>query len=260
MDYFGKDQQKDAKREVDIMSNTVMIKGNKSGIILVLDKEPEFASLKKDIGEKIKETAKFFGNASMAISFEGRELSTQEQREVLEIIEENSQLKIACVVNNDAKQEEVFQKGLQQSMMDMGANSGQFYKGNLRSGQVLEVENSVVVIGDVNIGAKVVSKGNIIVIGNLKGNAFAGAGGNKDAFVLALGMQPIQIRIADFIARAPDHVEKGGLAKKNGLFGMKKKTAVEPVTMGQEIKIAFVEGDNIYIEPLSKDVLNEINI
>ena len=28
----------------------------------------------------------------------------------------------------------------------------------------------------------------------------------------------------------------------------------------QEIKIAFVEGETILIEPLSKDVLNDINI
>ena len=68
------------------MSNTVMIKGNKSGIVLVLDKDLEFAQLKNNIADKFKETAKFLGNANMAISFEGRELSTEEQKDVLEII------------------------------------------------------------------------------------------------------------------------------------------------------------------------------
>ena len=157
-------------------------------------------------------------------------------------------------------QEEVFKKSLEERLTKIETNSGQFYKGNLRSGQVLEVETSVIVIGDVNVGAKVVSKGNIIVIGNLKGNAFAGAGGNKDAFVLALGMQPIQIRIADFIARAPDKEDKGFFRDK-GFFGRRKeKKNQQELQEPQEIKIAFVEGDNIYIEPLSKDVLRDINL
>lgn len=242
------------------MNNTVMIKGNKSGIVLVLDDKPDFNSLKNDIAEKFQETAKFFGKANMAISFEGRELSTEEQREVLQIIESKTELKIACIVSKDKEQEELFKRSLEENLVNLEENSGQFYKGNLRSGQVLEVETSVIVIGDVNVGAKVVSKGNIIVIGNLKGNAFAGAGGNKDAFVLALGMQPIQIRIADFIARAPDKADKG-FFKDKGFFGRRReKKNIQELQEPQEIKIAFVEGDNIYIEPLSKDVLKEINL
>ena len=207
-----------------------MIKGNKSGIVLVLDKDLEFAQLKNNIADKFKETAKFLGNANMAISFEGRELSTEEQKE--------------------------------ERVAEMDSHSGQFYKGNLRSGQVLEVETSVVVIGDVNIGAKVVSKGNIIILGNLKGNAFAGAGGNKNSFVLALGMQPIQIRIADFIARAPDNQEKGFFKEKASLFGRKKdkKKPELDKQISQEMKIAFVEDETIMIQPLTKDVLNEINL
>jgi septum site-determining protein MinC len=109
----------------------------------------------------------------------------------------------------------------------------------LRSGQVLESETSIIVIGDVNPGARIVSKGNIIVLGNLKGTAFAGATGNTNSFVMALEMSPVQIRIADTIARSPDKPVKDKL---------------------KETKIAFLENGNIYIEPLSKEVLNDINI
>ena len=242
------------------MSNTVMIKGNKSGIILVLDKEASFLELKKQIAEKFQESSKFLGEATIALSFDGRKLTTEEQKEVIQIVQENSKLKIACVVDNDKRQEEVFKKSLEERLTDMNSNFGQFYKGNLRSGQVLEMETSVIVIGDVNVGAKIVSKGNIVVIGNLKGNAFAGAGGNKDAIIFALGMDPIQIRIADFIARAPDKTEKGALREKREFFRRKKNNKTAQIQQTQEVKIAFVEGDNIYIEPLSKDVLNEINI
>ena len=85
---------------------------------------------------------------------------------------------------------------------------------------------------------------------------------NKNSFVLALGMQPIQIRIADFIARAPDNQEKGFFKEKASLFGRKKdkKKPELDKQISQEMKIAFVEDETIMIQPLTKDVLNEINL
>jgi septum site-determining protein MinC len=103
----------------------------------------------------------------------------------------------------------------------------------------LEFETSVVIIGDVNHGASIVSKGNIIVLGSLKGHAFAGATGNTNAFVVALDMSPMQIRIADTIARAPDKPVKDEI---------------------KEPKIAFLEEGNIYIEPLNKNILHDIRL
>ncbi len=79
-----------------------------------------------------------------------------------------------------------------------------FHQGTLRSGQELNVDSGIVIIGDVNPGAKVTAQGNIIVIGSLKGYAHAGCGGVDDACVFALNMQPTQIRISRVIARSPD--------------------------------------------------------
>ncbi len=221
------------------MNNPVIIKGNKYGIVVVLDAEMEFEELKEKIAEKFRDSSKFFEKAQMAISFEGRKLTNEEQRDILNIIAEETDLHVVCVIENDPQKEEVFKKALDEKLMELSNTTGQFYKGNLRSGQVLESETSIIVIGDVNPGARIVSKGNIIVLGSLKGTVFAGATGNTNSFVLALAMNPVQIRIADTIARSPDKPAKDGL---------------------KETKIAFLEDGNIYIEPLSKEVLNDINI
>lgn len=221
------------------MNNSVIIKGNKHGIVVVLDAKIEFEQLKEEIAKKFKESSKFLGNAQMAISFEGRILTDMEQREVLNIISENSDLCVVCIVNFDEEKDKVFQKALDEKLMELSNTIGQFYKGNLRSGQTLEMETSVIVIGDVNPGASIVSKGNIIILGALKGTVFAGASGNENAFVLALDMCPGQIRIADTIARAPDHPAK---------------------EEQKEAKIAFLEEGNIYIEPLNKKVLGDIRL
>lgn len=221
------------------MNNSVMIKGNKYGIIVVLSPDVPFDDLKLQIADKFRESSKFFENAKMAISFEGRKLTSEEQREILDIISENADMHIVCIMDNDEETEEKFHKTLEQKLMELSNNTGQFYKGILRSGASLEFETSVIIIGDVNHGARVISKGNIIILGSLKGNAFAGATGNTNAFVVALDMNPTQIRIADTIARAPDKPVKDEV---------------------KEAKIAFLEDGNIYIEPLNKNVLQDISL
>ena len=221
------------------MNNPVIIKGNKYGIVVVLDDLMKFDELKEKIAEKFRDSSKFFSKAQMAVSFEGRKLSNEEQREILDIIAEETELHGVCVIEDDPQKEAVFKKALDEKLMELSNATGQFYKGNLRSGQVLESETSIIVIGDVNPGARIVSKGNIIVLGSLKGTVFAGATGNTNSFVVSLDMNPVQIRIADTIARSPDKPIKE-----------EKK----------ETKIAFLEDGNIYIETLNKEVLNDINL
>ena len=221
------------------MNNSVIVKGNKYGIVVILDDTLDFEQLKKDLAAKFSESSKFFGDAKMAISFEGRKLSIDEQKEVLDIIAENSSLHIVCVMDNDKEQEEKCKKSLEDKLLELSNRTGQFYKGTLRSGTVAEFETSVIIMGDVNNGARVVSKGNIIILGALKGTACAGATGNTNAFVVALDMSPLQIRIADIIARSPDKPLKDEV---------------------KEAKIAFLEEGNIYIEPLNRSVINDINL
>lgn len=218
------------------MDNSVIIKGLNNGIIVVLDADLDFEILKEKVTKKFKDSSKFLGNAQVALSFEGRELTNEQQLELVQIISEQSELKIVCLVVNDPDKEALFQKNIESSQSVTNNTNGCFYKGNLRSGQALEFDNSVVIIGDVNPGASVSSKGNIVVLGALRGTVYAGSAGNDKAFVMALDMSPVQIRIADTIARSPDNPEKTNM---------------------KEPKIAFLELDNIYIEPITRKILSE---
>jgi septum formation inhibitor MinC len=77
------------------------------------------------------------------------------------------------------------------------------YRGNLRSGQIFRHAGSVVVIGDVNPGAQVVSASDVYIWGKLRGIVHAGAMGDEKAIVGALDFDPIQVRIAGHIAISP---------------------------------------------------------
>ena len=221
------------------MKNSVVIKGNKYGIIVVFDKEIPIDELKAAVKDKFSESASFWGENSMGVSFEGRELNDAQKFELIEIIQENSQIKVVCIIDNDEKTEEIFKLAIENHMEQEASHNGQFYRGTLRSGQVLESEYSLVILGDVNPGAKEISTGNVIVLGSLKGTVYAGITGDSSSFVVALEMAPMQIRLGDVFARSSD--------------GAGRKKKIKP-----ETKIAFVENENIYIEPLNKEVLNEL--
>ena len=208
------------------MDNSVIIKGNKHGIVVVMDENIPFDELKEALAEKFRSASKFFDKANMAVSFEGRKISASEEKEILDIIAANSELNIICVVDNDKLRDEYYKKAVDTKLEELSTHTGQFYKGTLRSGQVLESESSIIILGDVNPGARVISTGNVVVLGSLKGLVFAGANGNQDSFVVALEMAPMQIRIGDVIARSGD---------------------AAPLKPGRNIdpKIAFVDDNNI---------------
>tara|TARA_B100001989_G_C24402719_1_gene395017 strand:- start:45 stop:707 length:663 start_codon:yes stop_codon:yes gene_type:complete len=77
------------------------------------------------------------------------------------------------------------------------------HEGTVRSGDRLSSNGNLCIIGDVNPGAIVSSKKNIYVWGKLLGIAFAGKGGNNNASIASLYLNPLQLRIADVIAIGP---------------------------------------------------------
>ncbi len=102
----------------------------------------------------------------------------------------------------------------------------------LRSGQAIHYQGNVVIMGDVNPGAEVIASGNIVVLGHLRGLVHAGAEGDQSAIVTAFKLEPIQLRIANHITRAPDgekwHPVNPEIAKiKNGVVIIDKFNPVE---------------------------------
>ncbi|HEY9695469.1 MAG TPA: septum site-determining protein MinC [Oculatellaceae cyanobacterium] len=74
----------------------------------------------------------------------------------------------------------------------------------VRSGAEIHHPGTVVILGDVNPGGIVVAGGDILIWGRLRGVAHAGSEGNLECRIMALQMQPTQLRIADYVARAPE--------------------------------------------------------
>ncbi len=90
-----------------------------------------------------------------------------------------------------------------------------YIKQTIRSGQVINYEGNIIIIGDCHPGSEVNAFGDITVWGVLSGIAHAGARGNEKARVRALKMNAIQLRIADCYSRRPDSLNTIFFEKTN---------------------------------------------
>ena len=218
------------------MRNAVVIKSSKAGMTVILDPELPFDELLDAIGKKFRESARFWGSVQMTLTLEGRELTAAQEFAIVDTITKNSQIEVLCLLDTDAERIERCEKALNDKLMELNSQTGQFYRGTLKRGDCLESEASIVIIGNVDHGARVTAKGNVIVLGELKGTVTAGVSGNPQAVVMALDMAPLQIRIGDLSSR----------------FNERNKR------LGRGPMIALVEDGAIVMRSLKKSFLNNM--
>jgi septum site-determining protein MinC len=78
-----------------------------------------------------------------------------------------------------------------------------YLKATVRSGMDVRHPGTVILLGDVNPGGEIMADGDILIWGTLRGIAHAGARGNLDSRIMALRLEPTQLRIASVVARPP---------------------------------------------------------
>lgn len=183
------------------MNRSVTIKSNKYGLIVYLRQDVSFHELLAEVERTFKDTGKFFGRSKLAISFEGRILTKDQEQQLIGLISDTAQIEIVCIIDNDEKREKMYKRIVENCLGEITKKDGLFCKGTLRKKQVLESETSVVILGDVDAGATIVSKGNVIVLGELRGNVYAGAGTTQGNFIVSLSMKPNKLRIGNLTAK-----------------------------------------------------------
>ena len=221
------------------MKEAVIIKSFPNGIALHLNTDLPFEKLLEEIGYKFSEARNFFGSASLAMSIEGRKVTDAEEIMILETIRENSDLRIMCLVKREEEADQQYVKALAQTeQRAANEENGQFYRGNLKNRDVLETDNSIIMLGDVYPGSAIISAKNIIILGGLYGEAYAGGNGREGAFVAGLEMKPERIKIGDF---------------KYKPNSKQTRKILQPKVLP---KIAYVKNDRIILDTLTKDLLS----
>jgi len=197
----------------------VVIKGTRDGVSILLG-EGGWPPLLEELAERLHATASFFAGARVAVDVGERILTASELRELGEVLDrydmglhlilaESPQTRSAArVIDVRAVSGEPAAAGSATPPVDAGQREGILVRRTIRSGQAIQYPGHIVVIGDVNPGGEVIAGGDVVIWGRLRGIVHAGAMGDDSAVVCALQMRPMQLRIGNHIARAPEEQGK----------------------------------------------------
>ncbi len=193
------------------MNDIVKIRGLKSGLQLIFAPNADFEEVQAILQEKLETGDKFFIRGTTV--FAPKDKFDEEQLEKLRRMFHrhgmlfSTDLKepnFSAVPKNPAPAPQVVEKIKPMFVLNR----------TLRGGQEIRTESSVLIFGNVNPGAQVIAGGSVDIRGICRGTIHAGAFGDETACVVADQLRPMQIRIADIIARPPDNLQKSDKAER----------------------------------------------
>lgn len=177
------------------MENCVSINLKKDEILIKIAEDAEQEEIMNALKNKLQELKKLYKEEKTPIKVVGKILKNKDMDEVQNIIKDNIDVKIEFDMPKTLGLSSITRT----YKREIGISETEFHRGSLRSGQRIEAERSIVILGDVNSGAEVISSDNIVVLGTLRGLAHAGAKGNKQAFISASNLDTVQVRIANIV-------------------------------------------------------------
>ncbi len=177
------------------MKNIVSIQLKKDAIVFKITEKAEQEQIVQAIKKKLPDLKKLYQESKTPIKITGKILKNREIDEIQAIIQE----KIDVPIDFDTPKTLGLASIIRTFEEETNFSETTFHRGSLRSGQKMEKEGSIVIIGDVNSGAEVIASDNIVVLGALRGLAHAGAKGNKQAIIAAGLLDTVQIRIANIV-------------------------------------------------------------
>lgn len=177
------------------MAQVVEIRLRKDELIITLNEKCEYKEIQKALKKKIPELKKLYKEDKTPIFVTGKVLKNKEIEEIKNIIKSEINVEIEF---DSPKVLGLY--GIKKAYnQDIGSSTTIYHKGSIRSGQKIENEGSIVIIGDLNSGAEVIAGENIIILGRLMGLAHAGAKGNKKAIIAAEKIETPQLRISNIV-------------------------------------------------------------
>lgn len=211
----------------------VKIKGGKKGLQLSFAEDASFDDIWKHIEQKLESGSGFFLRGTLVLV--PRERFLKEEFEKLQkLFHEHGLIcrtltKEAAAAKVPAERAGRPERAAAVQKKDERVQEMVVVNRTLRGGQEIRTESSVLVCGNVNPGAQIIAGGSIDIRGTCRGLVHAGAAGDTKAFIIADHLMPTQIRIANLIARSPDHME-----------------------MTQRAERALIKDGQIVIEPIER--------
>lgn len=199
------------------MDAAITIKGTRDGLLITLE-SGDLPALLDQIQSLMVSRSTFFRGGKVALQVLDRRLTRSQIEHLCKALERHEVQVWAILGTHPDTCAAVDALGLATTLPSMApelqvepaseislvAGTGVLVHRTLRSGQIVHHPGHVVIIGDVNAGAKVTAGGDVVVWGSLRGTVHAGADGDEERCVCALDLSPTQLRIGNYIARPPE--------------------------------------------------------
>ena len=196
----------------------ITLKSTQEGLEFWISDADSYPKIKKELEDTLGANRDFYRGTHLPANFFGWEFTDLQKRELSAFLGREYGIYHVHFSDDDAPEQTQAQpkrrgrrvasraeepRGEQEAAMPESAQSSLFLPKTIRSGQRIECQGDVVVVGDVNPGAEIIATGNIAVVGKLRGLAHAGASGRQDVIIVANYLVPQQIRIGGKIAIIP---------------------------------------------------------
>lgn len=213
------------------MTLRVQFKGIREGLLAVLS-EGDWPDQRSALLSSIDEQASFLRGGKLYLDVGSQGLNATELGSLRDEISERG-ISLWGVLSSSGKTEQtaqvlglatrlsrqtekvIFRSSVAPSTSLEDGDAAILVRKTLRSGFSVSNEGSVVLLGDVNPGAEIISSGSIIVWGNLKGSAHAGIQGDSNAVICALELSATTLRIGNSVIHEEAR-KKGASRQKKG--------------------------------------------
>lgn len=187
----------------------ILIKGNKDGInaTINMDRFTCFEDMLQLLVKKLHKGKHFYKGTTLILRLDLKSISKNNVQTLREALLNEIELK--DIVLEDIS-ENFDKENNKESKLVSVVYEGKtkFIRKTVRSGQSINYQGNIVIIGDINSGSEVYAAGNVIVLGRIRGKVHAGINGNTKAVIAAFLLQPEILKIASVIAMSPEEIEK----------------------------------------------------
>lgn len=175
---------------------TVQLKGTKDGIVIKLSDESDYNTLFKELNDllekrpnkQINETTK---RTPVKVETGYRILSKEFQEKIIRVIHDKSDLIVRKIQANVMSNSAAEKWKHEDEVLPLSRL--------IRSGQLVESNSHMLVVGEINPGGHVEVVEHAFVMGQVKGTIHAGKNGNMKAVIIGCFHFPAQLRIASSV-------------------------------------------------------------
>lgn len=234
--------------------SSIELKSSQYALTLVCDPSSDFETILSDVTKKFRSSARFFRGAQMALEFRGKQLTEEEQSEIVSAITKSCALEIICILEKEDDTENAQYRAITQVLKEHPQKEPERYvqedssskdlrspvedladvfHGTVKNGQKVISDRSVLVLGDVEPLAEISCAGSIFVAGCALGTLRAGIGMNPHSFAAALVLKPQNLEVCGH----------------RGITGIRKKTMDDSYTISPQA--AFIEDGHLKLTGIS---------